>query len=243
MRRPILPLLFVTILVVAYGIAVAPQAGIPSVTAAGSAPARTRGGAGTKRGARHHHPRPHGAACPGPKVANLPQTMQLPSSSTAAFRCEMSALWNGIRSGRLAPAMPAFFPEAAYVQIKAITDPQADWQTRLVDEYAVDLQAAHALLGSGAARAKLLRVYVPPSFAHVIDVNVCSNRDEYWETPNARLIYELDGAEHSLGIASMISWHGYWFVVHLGAVQREGNAGLVDAPSSGVGVALPSSTC
>ncbi len=181
--------------------------------------------------------------CPGRRVAHLPQTLRLPSTLTAAFRCEMEALWNGIRSGRLTTAMPAFFPEAAYVQVKAIYDPQADWHQRLVGNYALDLRAAHALLGPGAARARLVRVIVPASFAHLVAVNVCSNRDRYWETPNSRLVYEEGGAIRSIGIASMISWRGYWFVVHLGAVLENGTTGVVDAPSAGVGVAVPSGTC
>ncbi len=182
------------------------------------------------------------AACPGRRVQGLPQTLRLPATATAAFRCEMAALWAGIQTGRLGPAMPAFFPEGAYVQVKAIYDPQADWRQRLVGEYAADLKAAHALLGAGAATARLVRVYVPASFAHLVAVNVCENRYQYWETPNSRLVYEQGGALHSLGIASMISWRGYWFVVHLGAVLQ-GSTGVVDAPSSGVGVAVPSNTC
>lgn len=187
------------------------------------------------------HPTP--AACPGRRVADRPQTLKLPSTLTAAFRCEMEALWKGIRTGRLAPAMPAFFPEAAYVQVKAIFDPQVDWHERLVGHYALDLKAAHALLGAGAATARLVRVIVPASFAHLVALNVCSNRDRYWETANSRLVYEEGGALHSLGIASMISWRGFWFVVHLGAVLEDGSTGVVDAPSSGVGVAVPSGTC
>jgi hypothetical protein len=183
------------------------------------------------------------AACPGHRVADRPQTLGLPSTLTAAFRCEVQALWTGIQTGRLAPAMPAFFPEQAYVQVKAIPDPQADWRERLVGHYALDLRAAHALLGKGAASARLIRVIVPAGFAHLVAVNVCSNRFEYWETANSRLVYEERGSVHSLGIASMISWRGYWFVVHLGAVLESGPAGVVDAPSSGVGVAVPSGTC
>ena len=48
------------------------------------------------------------------------------------------------------PAMPAFFPEAAYVRLKAIGDPGADWTARLVGDYALDIAAAHALLGAAA---------------------------------------------------------------------------------------------
>jgi hypothetical protein len=155
----------------------------------------------------------------------------------------MRALWTGVRSERLAPAMAAFFPEGAYLQVKAIADPAADWRERLVGGYALDLAAAHALLGTGAAQAQLLGVRVPSAYAHWVAPGVCYNRVGYWEVPNARVVYREGGAVRSFGIASMISWRGVWYVVHLGAVLRSGAGGEVDDPSSGPGVSAYSSTC
>jgi hypothetical protein len=159
------------------------------------------------------------------------------------FHSEMVALWRGIVSDRVGPALPAFFPEAAYVQVKAIADPEADWHARLVGGYAADIAAAHALLGSAAGAARLLRVVVPASYAHWVGPGVCYNRVGYWETPNSRLVYREAGQIRSFGIASMISWRGVWYVVHLGAVERSGAAGVVDDPSAGTGYPAPSSTC
>lgn len=155
----------------------------------------------------------------------------------------MNALWNGIRTDNLATALPAFFPEAAYAQLKSIGNPDSDWTSRLIADYSLDLQAAHALLGPDAARAKLINVEVPSSFAHMIGPGVCYNSLPYWETPNSRIVYSENGVVSSFGIASMISWRGTWFVVHLGAILRSGYGGEVDAPSAGAGVATPSSTC
>jgi hypothetical protein len=56
-------------------------------------------------------------------------------------------------------------------------------------------------------------------------------------------VYRQNGAVHSFGIASMISWRGVWYVIHLGAILRPSAAGVVDDPSLGVGVSVPSSTC
>jgi hypothetical protein len=153
----------------------------------------------------------------------------------------MSALWRGVQTGAVKPALPAFFPEAAYAQVKAIADPQADWHERLVGGFNADLAAAHALLGGHARRAQLLRVTVPQSYAHWVDPGACYNRIGYYEVPNSRVVYRQDGSVRSFGIASMISWRGEWYVVHLGAVS--GGRGVVDAPSAGPGTAAPSSTC
>jgi hypothetical protein len=41
----------------------------------------------------------------------------------------------------------------------------------------------------------------------------------------------------------MISWRGEWYVVHLGAVLRSSNQGVVDDPEIGPGTSAPSTTC
>lgn len=184
-------------------------------------------------------PKPEPRANPGA----LPQTNQLPSSETPGFHEEMAALWRGVVQGSMRAALPAFFPEGAYVQVKAIADPRADYVARLLGGYRLDIAAAHALLGPQHQAAKLLGVRVPGSYAHWISPGVCYNRVGYYEVPNARVVYQLGGGVHSFGIASMISWRGVWYVVHLGAVVRSTAAGVVDDPSSGPGESIPSSTC
>jgi hypothetical protein len=47
----------------------------------------------------------------------------------------------------------------------------------------------------------------------------------------------------SIGIASLISWRGRWYVVHFGAVLRTGATGLVDQPAAGPGVPGPAGGC
>jgi hypothetical protein len=154
----------------------------------------------------------------------------------------MDALWHGVQSNSVRAALPAFFPEAAYAQVKAISDPRADWLDRLVGAYRLDIGAAHALLSAGGTRARLLRVHVPGTFAHWVRPGACYNRIGYYEVPNARVVYRDGRAVRSFGIASMISWRGVWYVVHLGAVSGDAS-GMVDAPSSGPGVSTPSLTC
>ena len=180
---------------------------------------------------------------PAPSPGSLPQTDRLPSPATARFHTEMAALWSGVRAGSLAAAMPAFFPLGAYRQVKAIADPQADYEARLVGGYRLDLAAAHALLGPQPRTAQLITVQVPQGYAHWVSPGACYNRVGYYEVPNARIVYRQGGEVRSFGIASMISWRGVWYVVHLGAVLRPTAAGVVDDPSTGPGESIPSSTC
>jgi hypothetical protein len=153
----------------------------------------------------------------------------------------MAALWNGVRRDSVHAALPAFFPEAAYAQVKAIGDPAGDWSGRLVRDYGLDLSAAHALLGAHPSRARLLRVVVPSGYAHWVDPGACYNGVGYYEVANSRVVYRQDGEVRSFGIASMISWRGVWYVIHLGAIV--GPSGVVDDPSSGEGESAASSTC
>jgi hypothetical protein len=155
----------------------------------------------------------------------------------------MGALWRGVTEDSLRAALPAFFPEGAYLQVKAISDAKADYGSRLLGDYRLDLGAAHALLGGSPQEAQLVAVRVPGNYAHWVSPGACYNRVGYYEVPNARVVYRQNGQLRSFGIASMISWRGVWYVVHLGAVLRSMAAGVVDDPSGGVGESVPSSTC
>jgi hypothetical protein len=203
---------------------------VPATTAATSAPVLPP-------------PRPKPHPKPKPNPGSLPQTDQLPSAGTAAFHAEMAALWRGVARNSVAAALPAFFPEGAYVQLKQIGDPQGDWVGRLVEDYRLDLAAAHDLLGGDGRDARLVEVVVPSAYAHWVTAGVCYNAVGYYEVPNARVVYRQGGVIRSFGIASMISWRGVWYVVHLGSVLRPTAVGLVDDPSTGSGASAPSSTC
>jgi hypothetical protein len=149
----------------------------------------------------------------------------------------MAALWRGIQGNSYRAALPSFFPEGAYLQVKAIANPRADYLGRLIAGFRLDLAAAHALAGP---QARLIRVDVPDAYVHWVPPGVCANRVGYYEVPNSRLVYRSRGRVGSFGIASMISWRGLWYVVHLGGITR---SGIVDDPTAGSGVPAPSSTC
>jgi hypothetical protein len=72
---------------------------------------------------------------------------------------------------------------------------------------------------------------------------VCENAVGYWHLGGARLVYRQRGGLRSFGIASLISWRGRWYVVHLGAVLRSGTQGVVDTPAAGPGVPGPAGGC
>ena len=155
----------------------------------------------------------------------------------------MQSLWAAVVSGAANEALPSFFPEAAYLQVKDISNPASDWQGRLIVGFSADIAAAHSLLGVNAPYATFVSVEVPEAYAHWVLPGTCYNRVGYYEVPNARVVYQVNGQTMSFGIASMISWRGEWFVVHLGAVLETAGQGTVDAPATGPGTSAPSSTC
>jgi hypothetical protein len=178
-----------------------------------------------------------------PPPGALHQTRTLPSPGTRVFRAEMTDLWAAVVTGQARPAAQAFFPLAAYTQVKAIADPAADWRSRLFGDFRLDVSAAHRFLGAGARHATLVRVVVPSAEAAWISPGVCYNAVGYWHVGGARLVYRQHGQVRSIGIASLISWRGRWYVVHFGAVLRAGTGGVVDAPATGPGVPGPAGGC
>jgi hypothetical protein len=205
----------------------------------GSPAARPRASAATGAAAAHAtHTRP-AAVSPG----SLPQTHAYPSATTAEFKSLMVSLWAGVVQDSHTVALPAFFPLGAYLQLKSISDPTADWTNRLLHDYSLDIAAAHALLGPHAATARLLSVDVISSYGHWVPPGVCVNRIGYYEMPNARVTYREDGQIRSFGIASMISWRGVWYIVHFGGIRRSAGVGMVDDPAAGPGTSAYSGTC
>jgi len=151
----------------------------------------------------------------------------------------MADLWRGIVTDSVTAAMPAFFPRSAYVQVKAISHPAADFRDRLVSAFRRDIHAAHELLGPGAATALLVGVSVPKEWAW-IPPGGCYNAIGYWHAPGSRLVYEEAGHVRSFGIFSFISWRGEWYVVHMSGYDHPGT---VDDPSAGRGTLGPPGGC
>ncbi len=204
----------------------------PASATPASAPAPTRSS------------RPSPSVLPvAPHAGRRPQTRASPSAHAAAFHAAMTDLWAAVRTGKTRFGRPAFFPLAAYAQVKAIPFPAADWQNRLYADFRLDVAAAHHLLGPAAKRARLVRVIVPAAEANWIPPGVCCNSVGYWHVEGPRVVYRVRGRIRSFGIASLISWRGVWYVVHFGAVLRTAAVGEVDQPAAGPGVTGPARGC
>ncbi|GAA2021045.1 hypothetical protein GCM10009839_17380 [Catenulispora yoronensis] len=151
----------------------------------------------------------------------------MPTTTDPQFLAGVNALWQGIVDDNPQEAMPFFFPEAAYLQVKSIPNPSSDYKNRLIGFYTLDVHAAHRLLGAGAKDAKLVGVTVPAQAAQWIPPGGEQNKVSYYRVYGARLTYTEGGRTKSFGLFSLISWRGQWYVVHLGPNPRPKPVGTV----------------
>jgi hypothetical protein len=187
-------------------------------------------------------PAPQPSALPlGPADAGaLPQTSTLPKTTSTAFADAVHDFWLAVTTGDPGYARPAFFPVAAYKQVKAIANPESDWQDRLWLDFTLDLAAVHKLVGKDAT---LVQVITPTQDEQWVPAGACYNSIGYWHLPGSRLVYRQDGVTRSFGIASFISWRGVWYLIHLGALVRSAAYGIIDDPEPGPGIPGPAGGC
>jgi len=141
----------------------------------------------------------------------LAQTTDRPSGNDPTFAARMQKLWGAITSGHAADGLAAFFPLSAYKQTKAVANPASDWQHRLVADFFADIAREHA---SVRANAMLLNVSVPDAAATWVRPGAEFNRIGYWRVYGTTLSYRSGSVTGTIGIISLISWRGQWYVVH-----------------------------
>jgi hypothetical protein len=131
-------------------------------------------------------------------------------------------LWRAVVDGNPAEATPFFFPLGAYVQVKGISDPVHDYQTRLIVNFDQDVLTLHASLGgsggASAGSATFAGVTVPNAAQWILP-GVEYNKGSYWRVYGTRISYTIGGRTGSFQITSMISWRGEWYLVHLGQIR------------------------
>lgn len=175
----------------------------------------------------------------------LPQTSAQPPSDDQSLSARLSPLFSAITTDSSTEAQTVFFPESAYLPTKQgqIPDPSSDYQSRLIGFLNLDLAAYHQSLGPSPTSATFVGVLADPTMAQWIPPGTCENSIGYWHLPNVRLVYKLNGMTSSFAVASLISWRGVWYVVHLGPNPRTTDVGTVALPSSGPGTPGPGGGC
>jgi len=146
----------------------------------------------------------------------LPQTDEKPSLRSKSWEKRVQLLFRAIQIDDPSVALPAFFPEVAYQQVKAIPNPSADWKARLVKAFERDIHAAHKDLGAGAMSAVLAGLDVPEDKAKWMPPGSEGNKVGYHRVLGSKLRYQdASGGARAIEITSLISWRGEWYVVHV----------------------------
>ena len=128
------------------------------------------------------------------------------------------------------------------MKIGEIPSPAADYTGRLVGLFNLDVAAYHRVLISNPS-VTFERVLSSPTDAAWIAPGACENKIGYWHLPGVRLVFKRVGRIESVAVASLISWRGVWYVVHLGPNPRPLNVGTVDGFRSGPGTPGPAGGC
>jgi hypothetical protein len=144
------------------------------------------------------------------------QTTERPRSDSAKLHARAQALLAALSSDTPDAALPFFFPSEAYVQVKAIAHPEADWKRRLVAAFARDIHALHKRV---AANATFVALEIAEPRVRWVEPGEEGNRIGYYRVYGAKLRYRsgpgTQAIEDFLELKSLISWRGEWFVVHL----------------------------
>lgn len=172
----------------------------------------------------------------------LPQTNQKPSLSSKSLALRMQDLYAGIASDSITTALASYLTLDSYRQIKGLSNNSFDYANRLLQHFALDIEAAHALFASQGATS-YVGFRADASYANWVLPNTCYNKLGYWHLPGVRLLYKVGGVTHSIGVISLISYRGEYYVVHLGAISRPSNTGYVDNPTVGTGALGPPGGC
>jgi hypothetical protein len=155
-----------------------------------------------------------------PDGGALPQTQEMPSLESPTYKVRAAHLWRAIVEDKPELADDAFFPLAAYQQVKGVANPKADWEHRLVAAFHRDVHAYHKRLGPKPEEAKLVEIAVPAAKATWVKPGEEYNKLGYYRVFNSKIRFQRsDGKEGSLLLLSMISWRGEWYVVHVASVK------------------------
>jgi hypothetical protein len=131
----------------------------------------------------------------------------------------MAALVRAIAIGDPRLAYRSFFPVSAYVQTKAYSDAAVDWRVRLIAGFDADVATYHRELGPRAPAARLVSYAVDESAAVWVLPGEEYNKGPYWRVYDTTITYAIGRQTGSIGVTTMISWRGEWYVVHLSAIR------------------------
>ena len=149
-----------------------------------------------------------------------PQTDELPIDGEPRFLARVELLCAAIIEGRSGRAYAAFFPIAAYRQVKDVADPDRDYRIRLLRHFDRDIEDYHRRVTKMHAPVKCSGIRIPQTQARWMKPGSEYNRIGYFRVLRSHLVLaDADGNTTTLEVTSLISWRGQWYVVHLNGFE------------------------
>ena len=139
-----------------------------------------------------------------------------PRPSAEGAQALGARLFEAIVTDRPELAASEFFPEDAFLVVKAMAQPERYYR-RLAARFVADVHALHRTVGKPEG-ASFVRLDLGRRGGWVRPGDE-GNRLPYWAARHATLHYLRDGRPKTLEVRVLISWGPRWYVIHLSEFQ------------------------
>jgi hypothetical protein len=132
------------------------------------------------------------------------------------FDPKAQRLLTALEKGSFADVQDLFFPEPAFLQLKAIAKP-ADYYSQLVKWYEQDFAREQARL---KGRGPLLFKAMKGGSCKWKAPQTEANRIPYWSCYRRKIEFTAAGHDERLEIRALINWGRQWYITHLGPIPK-----------------------
>jgi hypothetical protein len=125
-------------------------------------------------------------------------------------------LLTALEKGTFADVKDLFFPEAAFLQLKAIAKP-ADYYSQLVKWYEQDFTREQARF---KGRGPLVFKAIKGGSCKWKAPQTEANRIPYWSCYKRKIELTAAGQNEVVEVRALINWGRQWYITHLGPIPK-----------------------
>lgn len=133
-----------------------------------------------------------------------------------SFDPKAQRLLTALEKGAFADVKDLFFPEAAFLQLKAIAKP-ADYYSQLVKWYEQDFTREQARF---KGRGPLIFKAIKGGSCKWKAPQTEANRIPYWSCYRRKIELTAAGQSESIEVRALINWGPQWYITHLGPIPK-----------------------
>jgi hypothetical protein len=133
-----------------------------------------------------------------------------------SFDPEAQRLLTALGKGAFADVKDLFFPEAAFLQLKAIAKP-ADYYSQLVKWYEQDFTREQARF---KGRGPLVFKAIKGGSCKWKAPQTEANRIPYWSCYKRKIELTAAGKSEIIEVRALINWGRQWYITHLGPIPK-----------------------